>query len=210
MKPDKNKRARTTEADVPLTSGLEREIDRMLRSVKSLLIGAGILLGGGVLLILIQANGIVNIQMEDGTPFLYFVGGFLCVMGGLLLWLGLARSAGLAREAARKEERAARIQANGGLSPVLRQADMEVKSRLFLQAKRRVGEATYDIRYRRVRRTNELVIDGWVYDEMTALLEFEHELCAVLDGHTVAAGFDGAHSYIQIDGKTVKEAVRNI
>ena len=62
----------------------------------------------------------------------------------------------------------------------------------------------YSICYRRVKKTNELVVNGWVYDEMTAVIEFAHELCAKVDGHKIEAGYDKqSFSYIIFDGKPV-------
>ena len=63
--------------------------------------------------------------------------------------------------------------------------------------------------YRRVKRVNELVIDGRVYDEIEALVEFAHSLKAQLDGHLIEVGFDGwVHSYLKIDGQTVARKTR--
>jgi hypothetical protein len=85
-------------------------------------------------------------------------------------------------------------------SESIRIADSTVKARILLEADA-LGHA---IVYRRVKRVNELVIDGRVYDEMEALVEFAHSLKAQIDGHTIEVGFDGwVHSYLKIDGQTV-------
>lgn len=56
---------------------------------------------------------------------------------------------------------------------------------------------------------NELVINGRVYDEKKGVVEFEHRLCAVIDGHTVEAGYDeDSYSYILFDGELVKRKRR--
>ena len=87
----------------------------------------------------------------------------------------------------------------------LRPADTDVKARIFLET----DAYGHVITYRRVKRTNELVIDGDVYDEYTALVEQPHILTATLDGHSFAAGTDNtSHTYILIDGQTVKTKLR--
>ena len=63
--------------------------------------------------------------------------------------------------------------------------------------------------YRRVKRVNELVIDGYVYAEIEMLLETPHELKAVICGHTVTAGLTPNNiSYISLDGNVVKKKLR--
>ena len=54
-------------------------------------------------------------------------------------------------------------------------------------------------------------MNGVVYDEMTALLEFAHDLSATVDGHEIHAGFDGENfSYVIFDGEKVAEKMRLI
>ena len=91
-------------------------------------------------------------------------------------------------------------------SAPLREADTEAKAKIFLQTQL----FAHDIVYRRVERTNELVIDGKVYDEYTALVENIHVLTANVDGHTFSAGFDGSHSYISADGQIQERKLRLI
>jgi hypothetical protein len=87
----------------------------------------------------------------------------------------------------------------------IRTADTYVKSRILIETE----AFGHVITYRRVKRVNELVIDGNVYDEHTALVEFAHSLKANIDGHIIEAGFDGiAHSYLKIDGELVAQKVR--
>lgn len=94
-----------------------------------------------------------------------------------------------------------------GNSGALRRADTSVKSRILLDAK--IKE--YEICYRRVKSVNELVINGMVYDEKKAILEFEHRLCATIDGHSIEAGLDSTtHSYIAFDGTIIKYKQRII
>ena len=76
---------------------------------------------------------------------------------------------------------------------MLRWADMDVKARELLRA----DAQGYQIVYRRVKRTNELVINGKVYDEYVALMESPHTLSAVVDGHTIEMRYD-ATSHMQI------------
>ena len=90
-------------------------------------------------------------------------------------------------------------------SPILRQMDTEVKSRVLLDAE----VYNYHIIYRRVKKTNELVINGNVYAEYIATAEMPHELTARVDGHQISAGLEmGSHSYISVDGNTVKRKMR--
>lgn len=86
----------------------------------------------------------------------------------------------------------------------LRMADLDVKSRILLEA----DAVGHHICYRRVKRVNELVIDGYVYDEVEMLVESAHSLTAVIDGHQIAVGYDGARSYIIVDGETVAKRLR--
>ena len=89
-------------------------------------------------------------------------------------------------------------------SPILREADNTVKYRVLLQ----IRVANYDICYRRVKHTNELVINGNVYGEYKAVMEFSHELTALYDGHRIVAGLKGFNSFIAIDGEIVSKQVR--
>ena len=89
-------------------------------------------------------------------------------------------------------------------STVLRDADKTVKHRVLLQT----HIHNYDICYRRVKHTNELVINGKVYDELVATIEPPHTLQAHIDGHDISAGYNGAQSYITFDGKTISKKVR--
>ncbi len=84
----------------------------------------------------------------------------------------------------------------------MRRADMEVKYRVLSEAK----TEGFDICYRRVKSVNELVINGYVYDEKKGIVEFAHNLYASVNGHTIEAGFDGVgYSYILFDGDRIKQ-----
>ncbi len=92
-------------------------------------------------------------------------------------------------------------------TPPLRYADNDVKFRVLAETQ----QGSYQICYRRVKRTNELVVNGHVYGEYEALMEQPHELSAVLDGHTITAGMTKAsQSYITFDGETVVKKLRLI
>lgn len=87
----------------------------------------------------------------------------------------------------------------------LRRADNEVKSRTLLQAE----ESGFQIVYRRVKKVNELIVNGIVYDEYEALVEFPHTLSAVVDGHKIEVMYDDkSHMYIIFDGKQIAKKLR--
>ena len=90
-------------------------------------------------------------------------------------------------------------------SKILRMADTDVKSKTFLEAEK-FGHV---IVYRRVKTTNELVVDGRVYDEYVALVEAPHNLVAEIDGHIFEAGMmNPAWSYIKADGEMLTKKIR--
>lgn len=90
-------------------------------------------------------------------------------------------------------------------STPLRRMDTEVKSRVLLEA----DAFGHHICYRRVKRVNELVVDNYVYADVEMLVEAAHALNAVIEGHAIQAGFDGAaHSYIRVDGETIAKKLR--
>ena len=90
-------------------------------------------------------------------------------------------------------------------TPSLGMADMEVKSRVFLEAQAN----GYTITYRRVKKTNQLVINGHVYDEYVAVAELPHVLSATLGGHLYEVG-TGSNSvmFIDVDGQRVAKKLR--
>lgn len=92
-------------------------------------------------------------------------------------------------------------------SKVLRMADNEVKSRVLLEAE----VPGYRIVYRRVKKTNELIVNGKVYDEYEALIEFPHTLTAMVDSHKIAVQYDDSnHMYIIFDGEQLAKKIRII
>ena len=94
-------------------------------------------------------------------------------------------------------------------TPPLRDADMTKRGRILLEA----TEGKYKIVYRRLKKVNELIVNGMVYDEMKAVFEVEHVLSAEIDGHKIEAGLEEGRygcSYIRFDGKTLAENRRVI
>ncbi len=88
-----------------------------------------------------------------------------------------------------------------------RVADTEVKAKILLEA----DALGHKVTYRRVKKVNELVIDGYVYDELEATVEFPHTLTATIDGHTIVAGLDSvSQSYILLDGERIAKKLRLI
>jgi len=87
----------------------------------------------------------------------------------------------------------------------LRRADQDVKFRILLEAE----YAGHKVVYRRVKRVNELVIDGYVYDEMEMLVEPAHTLSARIDGQIFEVGYDGrSYSYFRVDGMEQAKKIR--
>ena len=103
------------------------------------------------------------------------------------------------------EETGAEATAESADSRPLGMADMEVKSRIFLQ----VEANGYTITYRRVKKTNQLLINNHVYDEYEALVEQAHVLSATLGGHLYEVG-TGSNSvmFIDVDGQRLAKKLR--
>lgn len=114
---------------------------------------------------------------------------------------------------------------SGKNSPTLREADMTKRGRILLEATIDLAKPSegaeqaakdtpivrYAIVYRRLKAVNELIVNGIVYDEMKAVIEVEHVLSAVIDGHLIEAGVeDEVYSFIRVDGDTVKTKRRII
>lgn len=90
-------------------------------------------------------------------------------------------------------------------TPALRIADMDVKARILCE----VDAFGHHICYRRVKRVNELVIDGNVYDDVEMLVESAHALNARIDSNTYQAGYDGGtKSYIRVNGEKIAQKTR--
>lgn len=87
----------------------------------------------------------------------------------------------------------------------LNKDDFSVKYKILAQ-----GDVLgHTVIYRRVKRTNELIVDGIVYDELEALVETAHTLTAEIDGHIITAGYDGKfNSFIKIGNELVTKKLR--
>ena len=154
----------------------------------------------GLLLILIQV-------VVGGLPVLFLSLAIVCLVLGILMimllpfWEKYKK-----KEAAEFSKKQAVINSNCGNTAILRVADMNVKRKILLET----VVAEYSICYRRVKSTNELVINGNVYDEKKGILEFGHILIAVVDSHRIEAGFDNTHNFIKFDGKLIDRKLRLI
>ena len=108
-----------------------------------------------------------------------------------------------------RDDKAKSPKFRGKGTPPLRYADMTKRGRVLLEAKK----DKYEIVYRRLKKVNELIVNGKVYDEMKAVLEVEHVLSAEIDGHKIEAGLEGgtySYSYLRFDGETLAEKRRVI
>ncbi len=83
-------------------------------------------------------------------------------------------------------------------------ADMTVKARILLEAE----TEGHRVCYRRIKRVNELVIDGYVYDKVEMLIEPAHALVAKLDGRIFTVGYDSTHSYFMLDDQIIVRKIR--
>lgn len=158
----------------------------------------------GILAILL--GGVFGVLASQQDPGYLFIGGlvFVAGVGAILLAIGMVRSR--RKEAAMREEKESRRE-RGEYDIALRPANTSVKSKILLEAT--VGK--YVICYRRVKSVNELVINGDVYDERKGILEFEHTLSAVIDGHRIEAGLrNEGYSFISFDGKRIARKKRVI
>lgn len=91
-------------------------------------------------------------------------------------------------------------------SAVLRMAE-EAKSRVFIDTE----ASGMHIIVRRTKHTNELIINGCVYDEYEGIVEYAHTLTADLSGHRIEAVFDGATSIkLFVDNQEVAKKIRLI
>ncbi len=91
-------------------------------------------------------------------------------------------------------------------SSVLRMAE-EAKSRVFIDTE----TSGMHIIVRRIKHTNELIINGCVYDEYEGIVEYAHTLTADLSGHRIEAVFDGATSIkLFVDSQEVAKKIRLI
>ena len=134
------------------------------------------------------------------------IGVFVCFAGVFIIILGLISSAQRKKEMEKHTRKAKRRESGVDDNPV-RRANRSVKVRILLEAR----VENYEICYRRIKSVNELVINGIVYDEKKAVIEFPHNLSALVDGHTIEAGLsDDSYSYIMFDGECLANKQRLI
>ena len=130
-----------------------------------------------------------------------WIGGFVAVGGVFLIAFALGMKNNAKKESARHKAK------KSGTTTPLYLSDPLVKARILLEAR----AEGYHICYRRVKTTNELVINGQVYDKKKALIEFEHKLTATVGEHTFEAGYNqDGYSYITFDNRLLKEKKRYI
>ena len=139
-----------------------------------------------------------------------WLGAILCILPVLVLLILRREKKEAVKEADRQKEQKMRSVRGGQSSdtPFLRNADEEKKGRILLSAE----VEGFRIVYRRLGFVNELVVNGKVYDEKKAVLEFSHELSASIGGHTIEAGLDSdsGTSYICFDDEIIAEKERVI
>ena len=134
------------------------------------------------------------------------IGVFVCFAGVFLIVYGIFSSKQKEKET-KKQKKKAKRRASGAEDVPLRNADREVKAKILLKTR----VEGYEICYRRVKSVNELVINGVVYDEIKGVIEFAHNLSAVVDGHTIEAGLsEDSYSYIMFDGQCLANKQRLI
>ena len=133
------------------------------------------------------------------------IGIVMCIGGVFLIWYVIASSNYKRKETARQAKKKSIAVRESEIG--LRRADGSVKSKTLLEA----TKEGYRICYRRVKSVNELIINGIVYDERKGIVEFAHNLSAVIDGHKIEAGYDeDSYSYIVFDGERIAEKERII
>ncbi len=131
--------------------------------------------------------------------------GVFMFLTGVFLIVYVVFSAKHEKKESERHSRKKKMRIEGENDRALRRADTSVKHRVLL----RCEAEGYDICYRRVKNVNELVVNGVVYDEMSAVVEFEHTLTAEIDSHSIEAGFDSdSYSYISFDGERIAEKLR--
>lgn len=90
-------------------------------------------------------------------------------------------------------------------STPLRRAEEDVKCRVLLESE----YGGHRVCYRRVKKVNELVIDGQVYDEYEALVELPHTLTARIGGHTYEVGCsENSRTFFNVDGEQIESKIR--
>ena len=137
----------------------------------------------------------------------YIAIGIFACLGGVFLIAYVIGSSNYKRKEDARHLKKAQKRVKGRDDLAIIRADRSVKSKILLEA----TVKKYNICYRRVKSVNELVINGIVYDEKKGIIEFQHNLSAVIDEHTIEAGYDdNSYSYIIFDGKRIAEKRRII
>lgn len=153
-----------------------------------------------------DTDEILNFELSQEAIDTYddgyiIIGYIFCAVGAFLIVYAICSLNYKHKENARHAEKRAKIENKGTESPALRYADLSVKNRILAEA----SAEGYTICYRRVKSLNELVINRKVYDEKRGIIEFEHKLCASLDGHSIESGTDeNGYSYIMFDGEIIE------
>ncbi|MBQ8003264.1 MAG: hypothetical protein IJ297_07475 [Clostridia bacterium] len=80
----------------------------------------------------------------------------------------------------------------------------DVKHRVLLET----DYQGYHICYRRVKGTNELVVNGYVYDEYKKIVEFPHTLTARFEDAVITSGYDNSQSFITVNGVEIARKTR--
>ncbi|MBE6634064.1 MAG: hypothetical protein E7620_06970 [Ruminococcaceae bacterium] len=159
----------------------------------------------------IRANGEVLLEFASSQEEVYTygygyvgIGIFVCVAAVFWVCYTVVEQKKKKTELDRRERSAARVYDSGDTVP-LRSAAPAEKQKILLSA----DHGVYRICYRRVGKVNELIVNGRVYDEYKALVEFEHALCAIVDGHEIEAGLTAdSNSYILFDDEILAEKKR--
>ena len=162
--------------------------------------------------IIAESREILNFEESQAALDAYdngyiAIGVVVCFAGGFIIIIyGLVSPRQREKEMEKQTQKAKRRERGVDDNPI-RHANCSVKVRILLEA--RVEE--YEICYRRVKSVNELVVNGVVYDEKKGVIEFAHNLSAVVDGHTIEAGLsDDSYSYIMFDGECLANKLRLI
>ena len=134
------------------------------------------------------------------------IGIFMCFDGVLLIVYGFGYSDHKKKEKI-KQEKKEKQRASGVDDNPVKRANLSIKAKTLLKA--RVED--YEIYYRRVKGVKELVINGIVYDEEKGVIEFPHNLSAVVDGRTIEVGLsEDNYRYIIFDGQCIVKKWRLI
>ena len=149
-----------------------------------------------VMAVMFIAFGIIfalafGIDTSEGV----ILSGLFVVCGLLFLALGI-HSYGYGREEEEKNRVRETTRVAGKDDAPLRPADFSCKFKVFIGVT--LNELDLRICYRRIgNRVNELIVNDMVYDEKHGILEYAHNLSAIVNGHRIDAGFDGVgNSYL--------------